>query len=91
VVQGVWAWGSQWLIQTNVIAWLQGGTTWLVDRRAAQQGVGGYEGTGLEQPSQAVQPGYILISDTRALATLACIVLVAGVLSWALFRRRDVE
>ena len=32
VIQGVWAWGSQWLIQTNIAAWLQGGITKLVDR-----------------------------------------------------------
>jgi ABC-2 type transport system permease protein len=91
VVQGVWAWGSQWLIQTNVIAWLQGGTTWLVDRRAAMQGSGGYGEPGLGDGEPSLAPGYILISDTRALATLAGVVLVAALISWALFRRRDVE
>jgi hypothetical protein len=36
-------------------------------------------------------PGYIHISDTRGLATLAAIVLVACTVSWLSLRQRDVE
>ena len=46
VVQGLWAWGSQWLIQTNIAAWLQGGIPKLVDRRAAEQSMGSMSGGG---------------------------------------------
>ena len=88
VVQGVWAWGSQWLVQTNIAAWLSGGITWVVDRNAAQQGYGLVGPGGGEN---TVPPGSILISDTRGLATLAALVVVAGLLSWITFRRRDVE
>ncbi len=88
VVQGVWAWGSQWLVQTNIAAWLSGGITWVVDRNAAQQG---YGALGPDEGENVVPPGSIVISDTRGLATLAALVIVAGLLSWISFRRRDVE
>ena len=39
----------------------------------------------------ALGPGYIFISDTRALATLAGLVIVLSLASWASFRFRDVE
>jgi ABC-2 type transport system permease protein len=90
VVQGVWAWGSQWLIQTNIAAWLSGGITWVVDRTAAQRGTAAYsEGAGGDQV--VVGPGAILITDTRGLATLVALALAAAVASWLSFRRRDVE
>lgn len=88
VVQGVWAWGSQWLVQTNIAAWLSGGITWTVDRNAAQQG---YNAFGPGEGETFVPPGSIVISDTRGLATLAALVVIAGLLSWITFRSRDVE
>ena len=93
VVQGLWAWGSQWLIQTNISAWLQGGIPKRVDRRAAEQSVGGMPGAGPSdgETEAALGPGYIFISDTRALATLAGLVIVLSLASWASFRFRDVE
>ena len=88
VVQGVWAWGSQWLVQTNIAAWLSGGITWTVDRNAAQQGYG----VVVEAEGEPyIPPGSIFITDTRGLATLAALVAIAGLLSWITFRRRDVE
>jgi len=84
IVQGLWPWGSQWLLQTNAAAWLTGGLTKLVDRAAAGR-AGGFVAEG------DLSPGYILISDTRGLATLAGIVLVTCAVSWVSLRRRDVE
>ena len=89
VVQGVWAWGSQWLVQTNIAAWLSGGIVWVVDRDAAQQGTVGYLEEG--DADRLVGPGAILITDTRALATLAALVLAAALLGWMSLLRRDVE
>jgi hypothetical protein len=85
----VWAWGSQWLIQTNIAAWLSGGIVWVVDRDAAQRGTMGYVEEG--DADRLVGPGAILITDTRALATLAALVLAAALLGWMSLLRRDVE
>lgn len=90
VVQGVWAWGSQWLIQTNIAAWLSGGIAWVVDRNAAQQGTAGYV-DGPVTDEARLGPGQILITDTRGLATLGAFVLAAALVSWVAFQRRDVE
>lgn len=93
IVQGTWAWGSQWLVQTNIVAWLQGGMAWLVDRRAfegaAAQGPVGeaVEGAGVA----AVQAGQIWLSQGRALATLAAMALAALLVAAVLLVRRDVD
>ena len=87
IIQGLWPWGSQWLLQTNAAAWLTGGLTKLVDRAAAER-----SGAYLVEVSEGdLLPGYTLISDTRGLATLAAIVLVACTVSWLSLRQRDVE
>jgi hypothetical protein len=85
ILQGLWPWGSQWLLQTNAAAWLTGGVTKLVDRAAAERS-GGYAELG-----DGLPPGYIIISDNRGLATLATIVAVACLVSWITLRQRDVE
>lgn len=84
VIQGLWAWGSQWLVQTNILAWLQGGMEWVVDR-AAMESRGVYLEPGMGQP------GTIWLSDTRALATLAAMVVVALLISVVMLTRRDVD
>lgn len=84
VLQLVWPWGSQWLVQTNIMAWLQGGTDVMVNRAAAQQDLG--YGAVMESPA-----GYIHLSDTRALTTLAVVALTAVLIGWIAFRLRDVE
>ena len=87
IIQGLWPWGSQWLLQTNAAAWLTGGVTKLVDRAAAER-----SGAFLTVvPGGQPGPGYVVISDTRGLATLAVIVLAACLISWISLRQRDVE
>jgi hypothetical protein len=88
IIQGLWPWGSQWLLQTNAAAWLTGGLTKLVDRAAAQR-AGGY--ALYSEGSDQLPAGYILISGTRGLATLAAIVAAACLVSWITLRQRDVE
>lgn len=88
LIQGLWPWGSQWLLQTNAAAWLTGGLTKLVDRVAAER-AGGY--SQYSEGSDQLPAGYIVISDIRGLATLAAIVAVACLVSWISLRRRDVE
>jgi ABC-2 type transport system permease protein len=85
ILQGLWPWGSQWLLQTNAAAWLTGGVTKLVDRAAAERS-GGYA-----ELADGLPPGYIVISDTRGLTTLATMVAVACLVSWITLRQRDVE
>lgn len=86
VVQGVWAWGSQWLVQTNIIAWLQGGIAWTVDRRALQSA------TPLGQAAPDALPlGQIWLSQGRALATLTAMVVTCLVVAAVLLSRRDVD
>lgn len=84
MIQGLWPWGSQWLLQTNSAAWLTGGLTKLVDRPAAER-------TGAYLVEGQMPPGYIIISDTRGLATLAAIVAAACLVSWLSLRKRDIE
>ncbi|MGB7981404.1 MAG: hypothetical protein WCF36_11505 [Candidatus Nanopelagicales bacterium] len=88
VIQGLWAWGSQWLIQTNALAWLGGGVAWVVDRGASQQGYSNYE---LTDVVPLVGAGEIWISQARALGVLAAIVVVISVIAGVLLRRRDVD
>ncbi len=83
VVQGAWAWGSQWLVQTNLIAWLQGGVSWVVDRRP--------EAILETGPESYLGPGQIWISQGRALGTLSAMVLLVLVGSALLLTRRDVD
>jgi ABC-2 type transport system permease protein len=90
IVQGLWPWGSQWLLQTNGAAWLSGGLTWLVDRAAAERASGTGGGAVLESEGDLL-PGYILITDIRGLTTLTVLVLAACAVSWISLRRRDVE
>lgn len=78
LIQGLWPWGSQWLIQTNSVAWLNGGMQWVVSRTSGSF-VGG--------PSQ----GEIYISSQRALAVLASLALLACLTSLGVLRARDVE
>lgn len=87
IIQGLWPWGSQWLLQTNAAAWLTGGITTLVDRAAAER-AGAFV---TELTEGDLPPGYILITDARGLATLATIVLAASLISWMSLRQRDVE
>ncbi len=86
-VQAMWAWGSQWLIQTNAIAWLDGGMAWTVDRRASER-----SGFGTDLVEGALTgPGQIWISQARALGVLAAIVVVISLVAAILLRRRDVD
>lgn len=88
IIQGLWPWGSQWLLQTNAAAWLSGGLNKLVDRAAAERS-GGY--ADFSQGPDPLPAGYIVISDARGLATLAVIVVAALLLSGISLRQRDVE
>ncbi|HEX6887758.1 MAG TPA: hypothetical protein VF143_06600 [Candidatus Nanopelagicales bacterium] len=83
IVQNLWAWGSQWLMQTNIAAWLQGGIQWRVDRNPVTYGSG--------PVVDEVPPGTIFITDTRAMAWLAGLAVVAVLVSLVGFLRRDVE
>jgi hypothetical protein len=84
LIRGLWAWGSQWLIQTNAAAWLTGGLDVMVDRAAAERSTGYVtEGSTL--------PGYIRIDDSRGLAVLVAVVAVGCLVSWLSLRSRDVE
>jgi hypothetical protein len=91
IVQGLWPWGSQWLLQTNAAAWLSGGLTWLVDRAAAERASGTGGGPVVLESEADLLPGYILITDTRGLATLTALVLAVCAVSWISLTRRDVE
>jgi hypothetical protein len=84
LIQGLWPWGSQWLIQTNVTAWLTGGLDVVVDRAAAERGAATLT------DSSAV-PGVVRIDDSRGLITLLAMVAVGCVISWWALRTRDVE
>ncbi len=88
VIQGLWSWGSQWLIQTNAAAWLGGGIAWTVDRGASQRG---YETLEYTDVVPLVGPGQIWIGPGRALGVLAAIVVVVSLVAVALLRRRDVD
>lgn len=79
LVQALWPWGSQWLVQTNTFAWLQGGLEVTV-RRVAMDG-GLYDAA----------PGTIWLSQGRALATLGAMVLVVLAVAGVLLRARDVD
>ena len=79
LVQALWPWGSQWLVQTNTFAWLQGGLEVTVRRVAASGG-----------PYDAL-PGTIWLSEGRALATLGAMVLAVLVVAGILLRTRDVD
>jgi hypothetical protein len=84
LIRGLWAWGSQWLIQTNATAWLTGGLDVLVDPAAAQTTAGFL-------PEGSTSPGYIRIDDTRGIATLVTLVAIGCLISWWSLRSRDVE
>ncbi len=84
LIRGLWAWGSQWLIQTNATAWLTGGLDVLVDPAAAQPTAGFL-------PEGSASPGYIRIDDTRGIATLVTLVAIGCLISWWSLRSRDVE
>lgn len=83
VLGGVWPWISQWLVQTNIIAWLSDGMEKMVDPAAAERG-GFYQ-------DGAAGAGFVFISGGRALTTLAAIALLAALVGWIAFLRRDVE
>lgn len=86
VVQGLWTWGSQWLIQTNALAWLQGGLEWTVRRMPEQ-----YSGSSVLSDESMAVPGQIFITQWRALGVLGAIVAVVLVVAGVLLRRRDVD
>lgn len=86
VVQGLWTWGSQWLVQTNVLAWLQGGTQWVVARRGGPES----SESGMVAPD-ATAPVTIWLSQGRALGTLAVMVVLVVLVAAVLLRRRDVD
>ena len=82
IVQNLWTWGSQWLIQTNIAAWLSGGIQWRVEANPVTYG---------SRVLDEVPPGTIFITDTRAIAWLSGLVLVGVLVSLVGFLRRDVE
>ena len=82
VLGALWPWVSQFLVQTNVGAWLSGGVNVMVDRAAAQT-------SGFVPEGQTA--GFVHISEVRGLTTLAVVALTVVVLSWIAFRRRDVK
>jgi ABC-2 type transport system permease protein len=84
LIRGLWPWGSQWLIQTNAAAWLNGGLDLLVDRAAAERTTGFL-------PEGTTMPGYLRIDDTRAIATLVTLVAFGCLISGWSLRKRDVE
>ena len=84
LIRGLWPWASQWLIQTNAAAWLNGGLDLLVDRAAAERTTGFLS-------DGATLPGYIRIDDTRGIATLVTLVAIGCLISWWSLRSRDVE
>lgn len=84
LIRGLWPWASQWLIQTNATAWLNGGLDLLIDPAAAQR-------TGVYLSDGVASPGYLRIDDTRAMATLVTMVAFGCLISWWSLRMRDVE
>ena len=79
VLQLAWPWASQWLVQTNMLAWLQGGRLQMVSRQP------------VVYDDAAIAPGVIMITDTRALLTLSVIAALAVLAGWIALVRRDVE
>lgn len=84
LVQALWPWGSQWLVQTNVIAWMSGGTEWTVSRGAAS-------GSGSSVGGSEAQSGVIYLSDERGLGVLVLMVGVVLAVAAYLLTRRDVD
>ncbi len=85
VIGLVWPWASQWLIQTNVAAWLTGGMYWVIDRTP------GPAPMGESLTGEYVEPGTIWISDIRGLLTLTVGCAALLVVSALLLRSRDVD
>jgi hypothetical protein len=79
VITGLWAWGSQWLPQVNAVAWLQGGTQWPVDQRLVYSG------------GEPGGPGWIWLSQGRALLTMLVMVLALLMAAAASLKWRDVD
>lgn len=84
LVQVLWPWGSQWLVQTNVAAWMSGGMEWLVNP-SARSGSGS---SGMEIDGQA---GTIFLSQSRAMVVMVLMVLIVLGVAATLLRRRDVD
>lgn len=80
----LWPWASQWLVQTNIVAWVSGGMSWLVDPGASS----GFGSSSMDSDGEA---GMIFISQWRAMTVL--VIMVGSVLAVAgtLLRRRDVD
>ena len=79
-VQVLWPWGSQWLLQTNVAAWMSGGIEWQVSRSVTSG-----------SDSTMTTFGNIFISQGRAMAVMVLMVLVVLTVAGTLLRRRDVD
>lgn len=79
LVQALWPWGSQWLVQTNAIAWLNGGIQWTVSRGSQ------------DSQFEMVQGTTIWLSQGRAVATLGAMVLIVLAVAGLMLRIRDVD
>ncbi len=80
VVQAVWPWGSQWLVQTNALVVLSGEQLqWLVSRPPSEVS---------RRADLAL--AFVTITPTRAFLTLLALAGVVAVGAWVSFSRRDV-
>ena len=82
IVGAVWKWGGQWMVHTNIAAWLQDGMTWILDAREAY----GPDGA-LSTESSVV----VFISGGRAIGVLAATVVLLLAVAATLLARRDVD
>lgn len=82
-VAQIWAWGSEWLVQTNVGVALSGTPVeWVVSQMPL---------SGPEPSSVLYEVVTVTITPVRALLTLLAIVLAVNLLALVLYRRRDLS
>lgn len=82
ILGAVWKWGGQWLVHTNISAWLEDGLQWILNDREAYS----MDGTLNTDPSVVV-----FISAGRAMGVLVVTVVLLLVVAATLLARRDVD
>ena len=79
----IWAWGSQWLVQTNVGVVLAGTPVdWIVGQRLL---------TDVEPGATGYEADFVTITPARAPLTLLTVVVAVNLLALVLYRRRDLS
>ncbi len=78
----VWKWGGQWMVHTNISAWLENGMNWILNDREAY----GMDGE-LTTDTSAV----VFITAGRAMGVLVVTVVLLLGIAATLLARRDVD